>query len=276
MPSFNIDISQIAWFFSFLAAIMSVAAISGFQVWERLNEIESGAYNTDGDLLISSVKPYENIKVDQTNPAFEILGRLLSSSNDSLVASTSSEQESLGRSIAGGDEDVNAEITITTIDGRTAKAGIQMRWWKFNTYQLHGIAICGLLASLSSMMATLNAVFNIKSRGFLCMQQVWLCFAFVFSFSCMCLVTANEDSMGSICPYKSYRVMGWLGMVCSLLALVCYCTIDPICCCKPRAPPQQEKPISVTDCYEPCDVYEPCDPCEDNNTTHYTTHDTCC
>merc|ERR1712071_408096 len=124
MPSFNIDISQIAWFFSFLAAIMSVAAISGFQVWERLNEIESGR--------TSSVKPYENIKIDQTNPAFEILGRLLSSSNDSLVASTSPVQESLGRSIAGGDEDVNAEITITTIDGRTAKAGIQMRWWKFN------------------------------------------------------------------------------------------------------------------------------------------------
>jgi len=242
MPQFNIDVSQIAWFFSFLASVFCVAAISGFQVWERIEEVEHGTYNTDGDLLISSVNPYPNVNLDSTNPAFDILRR--------SYASIASEGPGgrMGRHHTVQSTNQTSNFTVTVNDGvNVESATMQLRWIPFSTHELHAIAITSLLATLSSIMGTLNAVFNIRSRAFMCMQQIWLFFAFLFQLVAMILVHKNEDSMASICPYKSYRVMGWLGAVCGLLALVFYCTLDPICCCLRRPPPP-------TPIYEECDT----------------------
>merc|ERR1711935_1081370 len=206
----NVDICQVAWFLCFVASIFSASCMSGFQIWDRVRDISSGEYNPDGDILVSSVDSQFGSPMQPGTQPFNLLRMgVLPNLTD-----------------AGSNYAENGTITIgeASMDFK-----ITGRWARVDTYHLHSIAICGLLGCISSCLATLNAVFNVKSRAFMCMQQIWIFFGFFFQLITMCMVAKYSDSMSGICPYPSYRIIGWIAVAAEFFALILYIMLDPSC-----------------------------------------------
>ena len=219
----NVDICQVAWFLCFTSSLFSTSSMSGFQIWDRIRDISSGNYNPDGDLLVSSVNSQIGNQIRPTNNPYNLL-RVLNGTH--VVKNTppgqglmNSTQETLNFNESGTIQIGNEKIEFR----------ITERWAKIDTYHLHSIAICGLLGTISACLATLNAVFNVKSRAFMCLQQIWIFFGFVFQLMTMCMVVKYSRSMAGICPYDSYRIIGWISVISEGLGLILYIVLDPSC-----------------------------------------------
>merc|ERR1711881_35559 len=185
------------------------------QVWDKLNDIESGQINADGDLMISES---DSVHLSDHNPAFHL--RALMGSNQKKGRNQPNETTH------------NYTISYESNDGNNATArAVTGRWFRMSTSNIHGIAICGLLAVISTTCATVNAVFIIKCVEFSCIQQGWLCFGAFFQFVTMCMIWQNSDSMYIICPYRSYTIMGWLSSFFSMISLFTYGCMSPFACC---------------------------------------------
>ena len=170
-----------------------------------------------------------------------------------MVSSVHSE---IGASSNPGGQPFNilriSNITQISNQEEEATVSISGRWIKINTYALYWIGVSAMIGSIVSNLAVVHSVLNNKSCNFLCIQKFLVAIGALFQFTAMSMVNKYNDQMIGICPYLSYRIIGWIGVVSGFLALTCYLSVDGFSCCRKtvyvRAPTPPDTCGNQDDC----------------------------